>query len=34
MTGIFISITLFALFASMLIGLGMVWKGISNNPDN
>ncbi len=26
MTGIFISTTLFALFASMLIGLGMVWK--------
>ncbi|EOH5218126.1 TPA: YnaM/YnfT family protein [Klebsiella pneumoniae] len=25
---------LFALFASMLIGLGMVWKSISNNPDN
>ncbi|PXK30819.1 hypothetical protein DMR31_07670 [Klebsiella variicola] len=32
MTGIFISTTLFALFASMLIGLGMVWKGISNTP--
>ncbi|WP_436904290.1 YnaM/YnfT family protein [Klebsiella pneumoniae] len=31
----FISTTLFALFfASMLIGLGMVWKSISNNPDN
>ncbi|ENZ3699346.1 MULTISPECIES: YnaM/YnfT family protein [Klebsiella] len=30
----FISTTLFALFASMLIGLGMVWRGISNNPDN
>ncbi|HGF6048138.1 TPA: YnaM/YnfT family protein [Klebsiella pneumoniae] len=30
----FISTTLFALFASMLIGLGMVWKNISNNPDN
>ncbi|WP_309143450.1 YnaM/YnfT family protein [Klebsiella variicola] len=30
----FISTTLFALFASMLIGLGMVWKAISNNPDN
>ncbi|WP_309598567.1 YnaM/YnfT family protein, partial [Klebsiella pneumoniae] len=29
----FISTTLFALFASMLIGLGMVWKSISNNPD-
>ncbi|POI51827.1 hypothetical protein C3E95_26555, partial [Klebsiella pneumoniae] len=28
------STTLFALFASMLIGLGMVWKSISNNPDN
>ncbi|STU51182.1 Uncharacterised protein [Klebsiella pneumoniae] len=26
MTSIFISTTLFALFASMLIGLGMVWK--------
>ncbi|WP_434063766.1 YnaM/YnfT family protein [Pseudomonas aeruginosa] len=25
---------MFALFASMLIGLGMVWKSISNNPDN
>lgn len=34
MTGIFISTTLFALFVSMLLGLGMVWKGISNNPDN
>lgn len=34
MTSIFISTTLFALFASMLIGLGMVWKSISNNPDN
>ncbi|WP_410780034.1 YnaM/YnfT family protein, partial [Klebsiella quasipneumoniae] len=22
---------MFALFASMLIGLGMVWRGISNN---
>ncbi|WP_309298159.1 YnaM/YnfT family protein [Klebsiella quasipneumoniae] len=30
----FISTTLFALFASMLIGLGMVWRGISNNPDD
>ncbi|WP_306046536.1 YnaM/YnfT family protein [Klebsiella quasipneumoniae] len=30
----FISTTLFALFASMLIGLGMVWRCISNNPDN
>ncbi|HHV3796447.1 TPA: YnaM/YnfT family protein [Klebsiella pneumoniae] len=30
----FISTTLFAHFASMLIGLGMVWKSISNNPDN
>ncbi|MEG8616630.1 YnaM/YnfT family protein [Klebsiella quasipneumoniae] len=30
----FISTTLFALFASMLIGLGMVWRGTSNNPDN
>ncbi|HHC1771157.1 YnaM/YnfT family protein [Klebsiella pneumoniae] len=30
----FISTTLFALFASMLIGLRMVWKSISNNPDN
>ncbi|MDE4778124.1 YnaM/YnfT family protein [Klebsiella quasipneumoniae] len=30
----FISATLLALFASMLIGLGMVWRGISNNPDN
>ncbi|HIE9181475.1 YnaM/YnfT family protein [Klebsiella quasipneumoniae] len=30
----FISTTLLALFASMLIGLGMVWRGISNNPDN
>ncbi|HFE3209341.1 YnaM/YnfT family protein [Klebsiella quasipneumoniae] len=30
----FISTSLFALFASMLIGLGMVWRGISNNPDN
>ncbi|WP_277457706.1 YnaM/YnfT family protein [Klebsiella pneumoniae] len=30
----FISTTLFALFASMLIGLEMVWKSISNNPDN
>ncbi|MDP7987880.1 YnaM/YnfT family protein [Klebsiella quasipneumoniae subsp. similipneumoniae] len=30
----FISTTLFALFASMLIGLGRVWRGISNNPDN
>ncbi|WMX99623.1 YnaM/YnfT family protein [Klebsiella pneumoniae] len=30
----FISTTLFALFASMLISLGMVWKSISNNPDN
>ncbi|HFN1303559.1 TPA: YnaM/YnfT family protein [Klebsiella quasipneumoniae subsp. similipneumoniae] len=30
----FISTPLFALFASMLIGLGMVWRGISNNPDN
>ncbi|WP_322842800.1 YnaM/YnfT family protein [Klebsiella quasipneumoniae] len=30
----FISTTLFALFASMLIGLEMVWRGISNNPDN
>ncbi|WP_431197955.1 YnaM/YnfT family protein, partial [Klebsiella pneumoniae] len=26
MASIFISTTLFALFASMLIGLGMVWK--------
>lgn len=34
MTSIFISTPLFALFASMLIGLGMVWRGISNNPDN
>ncbi len=34
MTSIFISTTLLALFASMLIGLGMVWRGISNNPDN
>lgn len=34
MTSIFICTTLFALFASMLIGLGMVWRGISNNPDN
>ncbi|VAP79581.1 Uncharacterised protein [Klebsiella quasipneumoniae] len=34
MISIFISTTLFALFASMLIGLGMVWRGISNNPDN
>ena len=34
MTSIFISTTLFALFAAMLIGLGMVWKSISNNPDN
>lgn len=34
MTSIFISTTLFALFASMLIGLGMVWRGISNNPDD
>ncbi len=34
MTSIFISTSLFALFASMLIGLGMVWRGISNNPDN
>ena len=34
MTSIFISTTLFALYASMLIGLGMVWRGISNNPDN
>ena len=34
MTSIFISTTLFALFAPMLIGLGMVWRGISNNPDN
>ncbi|SWF89959.1 Uncharacterised protein [Klebsiella pneumoniae] len=34
MTSIFISTTLFALIASMLIGLGMVWKSISNNPDN
>lgn len=34
MASIFISTTLFALFASMLIGLGMVWKNISNNPDN
>ncbi|OAA06669.1 hypothetical protein LT23_04140 [Klebsiella pneumoniae] len=34
MTSIFISTTLIALFASMLIGLGMVWKSISNNPDN
>ncbi|SWC47954.1 Uncharacterised protein [Klebsiella pneumoniae] len=34
MTSIFISTTLFTLFASMLIGLGMVWKSISNNPDN
>ncbi len=34
MTSIFLSTTLFALFTSMLIGLGMVWRGISNNPDN
>lgn len=34
MTSIFISTTLFAFFASMLIDLGMVWRGISNNPDN
>ncbi len=34
MTSIFITTTLFSLFASMLIGLGMVWKSISNNPDN
>lgn len=34
MNSIFISTTLLALFASMLIGLGMVWRGISNNPDN
>lgn len=34
MISIFISTTLFALFASMLIGLGMVRKSISNNPDN
>ncbi|CAM4422357.1 YnaM/YnfT family protein [Klebsiella africana] len=35
MIGIYISTSLFTLLlASMLIGLGMVWKGVSNNPDN
>ncbi len=32
MTGIFISTTLFALFASMLLGLGMVWKAFPTTP--
>ncbi|CAM3755031.1 YnaM/YnfT family protein [Klebsiella sp. 10982] len=34
MIGIFITTSLFALLASMLFGLGMVWKSVSNNPDN